>query len=132
MSLFFRHISNLLPSPYISLSLTCFFYQALLFMSLFVNNFLNLGLACLINNSKLKLKLDLFINKQVFYRVKLEMFIINLVHLQPLVVSILKISHISTSFCTPFALAKTFKETFFFCRSALLNQPFLQLFGWMY
>ena len=29
-----------------------------------MNNFLNLGLACLINNSKLKLKLDLFINKQ--------------------------------------------------------------------
>ena len=46
-----------------------------------MNNFLNLGLACLINNSKLKLKLDLFINKQVFYRVNLEMFIINLVHL---------------------------------------------------
>ena len=56
-------------------------------MSLFVNKFFSLGLACLLNEPKTNVQAWLIYKQtnmnQVFYQVESELFMIGLVHLQP-------------------------------------------------
>ena len=54
-------------------------------MSLFVNKFFYLGLACLLNEFKTKTQVKLIYKQtninEIFYRAKPDLFMINLIHL---------------------------------------------------